>query len=102
MSYISDISIDTAEIEYFVEAMRGENDDGPSYTNSHHIGEQSRILPDNNRIMQEIWGDLYKYDETRNVFIPHWLSAMQTHVVEPVAATPSEPVGYHNLTAADL
>ena len=68
--------------------------------------DQKRILRDKKGRFKAVYGDVYAYDETRNIFVPSWLTSdcAVKYVVDylPTKAPAPEPVGYHNLTMDDL
>ena len=104
MSYHDEMIMDAAALEQFAWEQRM----GVDYpVEPHTIGEadQKRLLRNKKGHYTAVWGDLFAYDEQRNVFVPHLISdCALSYVVDtlPCKAATSDPVGYHNLKAADL
>lgn len=70
------------------------------------IDETVRTMRDYKGRFTSAYGELWRFDDKHNVFVPSLGSQVDGYLLEPVANVPApvkaEPLGYHNLTTDDL
>ena len=88
MGYLKHIMIDQMELEQFVEEYRGTG----------CATETTRVMRDNRGRFERVYGEVYQYDNARQIFIPN---CGIDYIIEPAPAS-TAPVGYHGLNEADL
>ena len=104
MSYHDEMIMDVAALEQFAWEVNMDVD-YPVEPRPIVEADQKRLLRNKKGQYTAVWGDLYAYDEQRNVFVPNPINdCAVSYVVDalPCKSATSDPVGYHNLTAADL
>ena len=70
------------------------------------IDETVRTMRDKKGRFTSVYGELWRFDDKNNVFVPRHGPTAVDYLLEPAANVPApvkaEPLGYHNLTTDDL
>lgn len=91
------------------------NYDDISETNR-FLGEQTRTLRNKYGQFERVYGELWEYSDSKDMFVPNLYYTATDYVIEPKtealfdalevamqsAPATAEPLGYHNLTTDDL
>lgn len=95
--------IDDIEVDSFVDAVRYDDWDNMAVMSATVLGEEAtRTMRNKKGQFERVYGELYMYDDGRNIFVP--TSHSFKHIVEAAAplVIDQDPVGYHNLRPEDL
>ena len=95
--------IDDEELGSFVDAVRHYDWDNTAVSRATVLEEETtRTMRNKKGQFERVYGELYMYDDGRNVFVP--TSHSFKHIVEATApiVIDQDPVGYHNLRPEDL
>lgn len=103
MGIWKDKLIDEMELDSFVDAVRHYEWDNTAVARATVLEEETtRTMRNKKGQFERVYGELYMYDDGRNVFVP--TSHSFKHIVEAAApiVIDQDPVGYHNLRPEDL
>ena len=95
--------IDDIEVDSFVDAVRHDDWDNMAVMSAKVLEEEAtRTMRNKKGQFERVYGELYMYDDGRNIFVP--TSHSFKHIVEAAAplVIDQDPVGYHNLRPEDL
>lgn len=110
MGMVKAFALDEEEKSAFAyRALHGDSLDDLSEEFTGFVEECNRTLRDKGGRFLKVYGELWDYSTKENMFVvgfgQHW-ETKSTYYMEPKetapAPTPTEPVGYHNLTTDDL